>query len=289
MKRVLLINDTSLDNHYGSELSSQVIKGLIRENAVLCGCVQVGKDWNKEDFYTADTVIINGEGTFHHQSHRSESLYAAIAHGKSLGKRVALVNSVVECIPEYVNLNLLDYISVREPRSMVYAKSRVKSRSKVHLVPDACFFKVVQNKNTRTNTIVVTDSVVPEISEYLKTLSHNIPNIKYVPFIRDNPLDNYEKIINVFAKAGLVISSRFHASCFAIMTATPVLSLPSNTRKTFGLMEMFSLSKYFCESIDDLKQRLRKPLRKNQYRIKFDEAKTSNSVRVSIKQAIGIK
>lgn len=72
MKKALIVNDTSYENHHGCELVIKNIHKLLEKNNIkVIATNPTGVDWFKNrkfirSIYKADIVIINGEGTLHH-------------------------------------------------------------------------------------------------------------------------------------------------------------------------------------------------------------------------------
>jgi len=99
---ILFVNDTS-KYHCGSALTCKILLKLIDSKA---NNVERTSLWwpvrgnyaykNSISFY--DLVIINGEGTFHHDRPAAKKIYDLTKKFKDKGKRVCLINTVIQDI-----------------------------------------------------------------------------------------------------------------------------------------------------------------------------------------------
>ena len=80
MKSVVLLNDTSFENHHGCNIVVENIKrNLEKRNIKLLATNPIGKDWKKNKSFLnylnqADGVVVNAEGTIHDDSEYAYSL-----------------------------------------------------------------------------------------------------------------------------------------------------------------------------------------------------------------------
>ena len=84
MKKVVLLNDTSFENHHGCNIVIKNIKrNLEKRGILLLATNPIGKNWKKNKFFLkslnqADGVIINAEGTIHDSSEYAYSLLEVV-------------------------------------------------------------------------------------------------------------------------------------------------------------------------------------------------------------------
>lgn len=93
----------------------------------------------QDSIKNSDFILINMEGTIHHNSIAGHSLLAIALYSKKNGKIVALVNGSYQNMDERVTrkvMNYVDFISVRESLSYNYLKSQGVNLS---LIPDFAF------------------------------------------------------------------------------------------------------------------------------------------------------
>ncbi|NJM31899.1 MAG: polysaccharide pyruvyl transferase family protein [Limnobacter sp.] len=97
MHRVVLLNDTRVDCHYGCELVVSNLHALCARYGM-----RVVRTFGKFEFTgllqntawlnNCDLVLINGEGTIHHNAHTGGLLLQLAALAQAQGKPVALIN-----------------------------------------------------------------------------------------------------------------------------------------------------------------------------------------------------
>ncbi len=69
--KTLILNDTSYEGHVGSMLVMNVIYSIVSNVSKSCkslSIVDVKKSFSADEFKSFDLIVLNGEGTFHHDS-----------------------------------------------------------------------------------------------------------------------------------------------------------------------------------------------------------------------------
>lgn len=124
--KLYLMNDTGDEAHAGCKAVMRSINGQLARvpGLQVIGRHKVGQfEVDEAAFAKADAVLINGEGTIHHSTKRSQHLMASIMAAKQQGKTVLLVNALFQ---QYAGpkdlLEGLNLLSVREPRSAAFAR-----------------------------------------------------------------------------------------------------------------------------------------------------------------------
>lgn len=101
-KKVVVLNDTKTENHHGCSRVMDNLYHLINKNGgQVIACKHVSLDWRldetlKTKIIASDIVIINGEGTIHHDSPHAIALIDAANYCKQYGKKVYLVNALFQ-------------------------------------------------------------------------------------------------------------------------------------------------------------------------------------------------
>jgi polysaccharide pyruvyl transferase WcaK-like protein len=179
-------------------VTKSLIESILDYKVKLVHSVGLRDDWERPGNLTfllmADLIIINGEGTIHHNSLNGDRLADAVEYFKNIGKKVAILNSVFEANNEvlYSKIGKADWIFVRETLSKIEL-DRYEIKSKV--VPDLVFnqIDIFQKYETRKNKkkIIVNDSVVASYSEEILRLSKKIDK-SYRIKLRITYLENLE-------------------------------------------------------------------------------------------------
>jgi hypothetical protein len=263
----ILLNDTRQIDKY-THLGCNAVTHFIIEEAsklgltwhgsasTLAECEQLEAE---EGFENVSLVILNGEGTMHHDSPRGRELMEFCSAMKNRDVSCVLVNSVwhenTDILGSY--LDLFDIVTVRESRSLSEIR---KFRPDTRLVPDftfAAFKSTAQHFDsssfgkTAGAKVCVTDSVDCYTAEQLREFSE----INALPFFLMGGVQaaltshehtvfavggvHYPRVLRDLSElegAELCLTGRFHGLIAALMKGIPTFALPSNTPKVEGLL-----------------------------------------------------
>lgn len=220
--KVVILNDTRVNSHFGCEMVMDVLeKGLLGVGASFIECVKL-TNYRSKDFLAnlilpedTDLVIVNGEGTCHHDN------------GFNLIKSVdkfpdipfMLINSVWQSNSSDIStLKKYKYITVRESLSL---KSLPKGLENVEVVPDLVFlsdkFKDLKFPDP-VYDIGITDNVVGSVTGSI------------------NSKQSAKKVIGEYSKYKRLCCGRHHGVVTAAKMGIPFSAWPSNTHKIKGMM-----------------------------------------------------
>lgn len=160
-----------------------------------------------------DLVIVNGQGTLHHNYERKrvEQLTSLpLFASERWGCRTALVNSTIykNDLGFYDKISGYDYISCRD----TYSKLLLESKgSNADYYPDLSFFSTVSTAgNYRRGQILVTDSVFSDVTNALIKLARSSDDFKYIPM---QPESKYRiENISAFVSSPLNFLGRLYSS-----------------------------------------------------------------------------
>jgi len=232
--KVYLLNDTSRE-HVGSKAASYVIKSAIRKNYRLYAKHFTNTPVDYDILKASNIVVINGEGTMHHDTSRSIILMTAIRRAIKMNKQVHLVNTVWQDMHRKWTriLNKVDSIVVREPRSKAALEDI--GVNNVEIYPDICVglkAKKVKPQINFRGKVVVGDSVrkfndmpLKDDRVFRRTPNYNIPR------------DNWAHFIAVLKTIGVYVTGRHHGIYACCAAKTPFVAFKSNTHKMEGLLE----------------------------------------------------
>lgn len=273
MPRVVILNDTALtENHHGCHAVMSALEDLlVRRSISVELSVPLGTNWERPEIVSAirrsDALIINGEGTLHSSRPYVKNLLRAGSFASSLGRPAILINSVYQNNDSEVAdlVREFNLVSVRESFSQAELSSENIDSA---VVPDLTFWSTrsvaqePKHSSVRKYSIpVVTDSVdksktailheyaerknlskcliyVPDISR-LSSLKHEIGD--WIKFGKSNPpafvhARNANSFIKKLSRFPLVLSGRFHVTCFAISHSIPFFCIGSNSHKVEGML-----------------------------------------------------
>jgi len=229
MKKAILLNDTSDENHLGSMQTVQSIKGLLHKHGFTVvkpfsrKAILESESSVKEAVKDANLIVVNGEGTMHRGNKIMENIARLCARRSSV-----LINTVWEKM--FVDttdfVNLFSLIAVRESYSYREIVKFV-DKKKVMLVPDAIFYTKVEKPTT---VIGYGDSVL----DYLRTNLSRRKNYFPTELVATKP--DWDAYITWLRSLDLHVTGRFHGVCAAALAGTPFVAFPSNSYKVEGLL-----------------------------------------------------
>ncbi len=288
-KNVLLVNDTSNNHHHGCEIVMKNLENLLNKNNLkITKRVKNGINWLNEisilnNLKNIDIVIVNGEGSIHHNQKIGLDMIKIAEYAKKYNKPAVLINCTYEgnSFDYRKYLNFFDIISVRENFSYEELK---KINISSLIVPDLIFYFDLFKDSfyKKSNKIIVSDSNILEVTNKLFHFYKKNKNYLYIPMLRNgiklihkdyfllkkikyyfiksifkffkfepnnNDRNRYYgvgsayKYFEILKQNNFLVSGRFHSTCFAIITKTPFLAIKSNTFKIESLIEDIQLNK----------------------------------------------
>lgn len=181
------------------------------------------------EFQQYDRIILNGEGTLHHNSRKSRHLLQALREAQVLGVETHIVNTVWQEMPNKYDdvLEGCASISVREVFSQRELKEKHGIESRVK--PDLSYFLDVPE-----------EKLFNHVSVYEGQYYINNAGVVY-----HDPIGNYPRVdifnmswfelVNRLRHADLLLTGRHHEMYAAAKAKCRFLIKPGNTWKNEGL------------------------------------------------------
>ena len=272
LRPVVLINDTRADLHHGCWRVMRTLEGqLARVGFEVVARAPAHADWRKDPAISdailkAALVVVNGEGTIHHDRPAGAALLAAGAAAKAAGVPAALINASWDANGPAYTAALADFalVSARETRSAAQIQAAGLT---ARVVPDLSFFEEVAPPAARAG-VGFTDSVLRPVALDLEAarkrlggialpIHFNGPGLKGdLRNLRDGvakrdladpgflvrsiaarlawrAAETRDESVYMgrIAALSLLVTGRFHAATFALAARSPVLAVESNTHK----------------------------------------------------------
>ena len=214
MGKTLLLNDTS-HYHHGC---AKVIETFIFDHSIA-----TNRPVNV-NFSEYSTVILNGEGTMHHNQNNALKFLQALKDASEVGCDIQLVNTVWQDMTnDYDNtLKKCSLIEVRDVISQIDLKKVHNIDSK--LTPDRSIIPSVPFKDyspVRMYQGIRFDSKV-------ESFKLECPQINIFK-------EDWNSIVNKLRHAELLVTGRHHEAYAALKARCKFIVLPSNTYKNEGI------------------------------------------------------
>jgi hypothetical protein len=269
--KILIVNDTSRISHMGCQAVMSAFRDLTKNHNVdFIPMNSFGLKWKgmwkgigsekdlvdglsarvKEKILWSDIVIVNGEGSIHHNAHMGD--LAALSLANKMGKKTWLVNTVFQKVDGFhETLNEIDKFIVRDRYSYDYAKTIT---DRVEEMPD--IFWNHSMKISGGNQIYVTDyHCRPDVGAVLNKFREKYQSINLGSGWGRDWKQKVEIQIN---DAGLIITGRHHGVYLAAKLGVPFIAMGSNTYKVEGIIKSSGCNVPFCKTSEDVKFAMKK-------------------------------
>ncbi len=272
----ILVNDTSSERHHGCTRVMRTLKAHCAAHQLdIIETVPVHQTWRDRPGFDAALkrarlIVVNGEGSLHHGGEQAAELLAIAAAARAHGAPAVLINASWQSNPpDFVAMaGGFALIAVRESKSQ--KELRVSGVQSL-LTPDLSLFESHRTAAVLRDDVLFTDSVVPDVAAQLARLRAAVggreisifepqqhgdiiwrtrvaaaraasrPLTARLPaFVQNWPageaVDTDYRLLERIASARVLVTGRFHAACFALLTQTPLICTATNTHKIEGLL-----------------------------------------------------
>jgi hypothetical protein len=283
---IFVLNDTRGDRHHGCTIvmenlmSGLELRGRHVTATLPCGAFLESRWQWQRAFERSPVIVLNGEGTLHHERPYARYLLERVRDAVQAGKAVHVINATWEANSADMAACLRDVRSVwtRDPGS---AEELATQGITAQVAADLTFYSRYPEPARRsTDRIVVTDSVIAERAHLLAALATDHDCLR-MPLLRPPVLRGagaaptkwlkyqaYRRLqaagIKAFlprqhyldlcfalestdewrarlASAAAMLSGRYHGTCLALQHRVPVISIASNTAKITRLLQAAGL------------------------------------------------
>lgn len=252
--KIRVIGDHS-NYHCGSAAAFQAICTEVRRHGQI---VDVGDD----DY---DLLVVNGEGSMHHDSKSCRNKMSQIQSALDTGRRAVLINTVWQENPsKYAELLArCDQVVAREICS-AHELAGIGIQAEVKM--DQAFSLEIEDVEPVNfdGAILVTDFYCREFGTFARITGKWANKFVYM----DLREWSWSRLVRSMETASLLITGRHHAVYAACKARLPFLALEGNTHKISGLIKTASSHVPIFEDFSDLKDSLSWP---SKNRSSYDE------------------
>jgi hypothetical protein len=231
----------------------------------------------------ADLVVINGEGSIHHNFPRALALLALAMAATKLGRPVHLINATIQAMEARlleIVLPTLQLLHVREPSSLEYvSRWNPNTRMTVDLAVIAPFEEGrpaperVDPASTILSSGVIGGGAIRSQVAAIRDLglsatyfsasdgnesqvSQSIARELGMGLVLAEQQD-WHGVVNRMGCFGLGVSGRHHMLLFMLLAGVPAVPLPSNTWKIEATLRLIGYTVPIARTVEELKAGLR--------------------------------
>jgi len=275
-----LVNDTRYDNHHGGLTVVRNLHAAMATRGWSCtGSLPVSAtashlDRLRRPLREAELVIVNGEGSLHHNSRNTRRLLG-ICERLQQTHSVAIINAIWQDNDPAAWKPVLDACVAVYARDLQSREQLVGIGIDAGQAPDLTFYDYPTLTPAAEQRYACTDSVIADWTEwalaqcegaadidfitlFTKHLAHTRGSrdlgkrIKYAlyPFLAHrlhvrvaaryralhHATDNTSELLQRIASARAICVARYHALCFALQQNRPFVAVPSNSHKSESLL-----------------------------------------------------
>jgi len=267
MIRAIVLNDCSTQSHWGTRMVMNNLRiGAERIGIEIVRTYRRGFDrWDAmfdRVLERAELVLINGEGTCHHDAPDAARFFAGASRAHEKGVPVVLLNAVWQANPGLTSaLRNIDLIYVRESAS---AADLERAGYHAVVVPDLSLAADLARVNDgfATGPVLVTDGVGYSTSLTLAEMAtargwafrpmrrwgggvlvrHPFRAVKIALASGGRVRSLSKDDLGLLQHAPLVVTGRYHGVCLAVLGLRPFLALRSNSHKVEAMAADMGLS-----------------------------------------------
>jgi hypothetical protein len=237
MKTFRLLNDCS-HYHAGSALVAHKIRKLLHQKGLTEGP-------------KADVLVVNGEGTFHHDAPSTKRISEVLAANRGAAK-VFFVNGVWQNMTKQVPD--VSFACLRDSLSEESFK-KVHPNVETTFAPDISLTYELPVDPTTKKGVLFIDSVDPKVSAFLKDAAARTGS----PFMEMCKwAGGYDDLIRYIAVHEAVVTGRYHGATLSAVAGVPFTCAPSNTWKTRALLRDFGKEGFYHKDVASVLEAVRK-------------------------------
>ena len=280
-----IVNDTRYDNHHGGLTVVRNLHAAMTARGWSCtGSLPVSAtvrqlDRVREPLSKAQLVIINGEGSLHHNSRNTQRLLSICAQLQATHP-IAIINAL------WQDNHTANWKPILDGCAAVYARDHRSQNQLVGIgidagyAPDLTFYDYPVMPGGSSDRYACTDSVRADWTEWALSECESSPDMDFITLftrrlahtrgMRDwsrrvkyalypvlgkglhvriparyralnHALNDTPDLIDRIAGARALCVARYHALCFALQQNRPFVAVPSNSYKSEALLEEVGL------------------------------------------------
>lgn len=232
--------------HCGSAAAFQAICAEVRRHGRM---VDVGND----DY---DLLVVNGEGSMHHDSKSCRDKMSQIQSALNTGRRAVLINTVWQDNPRKY-AELLDRCDQVVAREICSAHELANMGIQADVKIDQAFFCKIENVEFTNfdGAVLVTDFHSREFGTFARITGKWASKFVYI----DLREWSWSRLVRSMETASLLVTGRHHAVYAACKARIPFLALEGNTHKISGLVRTAGSHIPIFQDFADLKASLSWP------------------------------
>tara|TARA_R100000687_G_C6415131_1_gene148276 strand:- start:91 stop:1011 length:921 start_codon:yes stop_codon:yes gene_type:complete len=235
--KIMVFNDTS-DFHDGCRAVMDYLHNDLKENGhIILESVKNGEfpQYSEKNFKDAEAIVINGEGTMHHDRPLAKWYLELISKAYSLEKKIFLINTVWQQMTLSKELKKIlqeSYVSVRDIKSQSELN---KHNINAHLHLDLSYNMKPTGlypgwDESFFNHLTRDGVVIGSFSHDYDLRRKNIPSVNIFK-------DKWEDVISRLSTAEYFITSRHHEMYAACIARCPFYVFRGNSWKNEGFLD----------------------------------------------------
>ena len=251
--KVYLINDTS-SCHAGSVKVMENLRKYITDGGhKIIAEAKVSSSINKEHIDNCDLVVVNGEGTLHHNARWAIKILDAMAYAQTKGKMVYLLNALYESMNDKFLevIKRCDRICAREIYSLYNLGDPINSNLDIH--PDFCALNIKDAKPIGG----INGGIYKTQTHHAAIYKNCLTPLKY-PNCSIGHKTSFDGYVETYKKMDVVVTGQHHAVYAAFLADTPVVPTFGNSHKIESFLSWMKYPVMVCSDHNQVKEEIKK-------------------------------
>lgn len=262
--KIYFLNDTS-SCHGGSVKVVENFMHYMKSHEMI-GCLDVAVDGNYdlELIKACDALVVNAEGSIHHNAPWGITLLQAIEAAQKLNKKTYLLNCLYEKMDHRYDeiISKVDYVCARELFSFHNLK---KLNSNTVLFPDYCILRPREGQILKKRLHGLVKTKTHHSAIYRKVFN----KIKAVNLsIGKHHFDDY---VTTYKMVDILLTGQHHALYAAALAGIPFVPTFSNSHKIESVIEWSGLPIRVCSTRDQVLEDIDRIRNEEDYRKLFQQ------------------
>lgn len=243
--KVLLINDTS-SCHAGSKQVMENLRYHLRKHEIV-KTIKVSVDQKIDgcDIDGVDWVVVNAEGSIHHNSPWGIEILETLDYAQFRGKKTFLLNALYEKMDSKFDdiIRRCDVVMAREKYSY---DNLIKLNSKTELHPDFC---VLNFRGIKGKVIDVgVHSGVCKTQTHFASVYKNVFDTFRCPIVSIGSKHSFDDYIATYKNMDVLLTGQHHAVYACILAGTSFVPTFGNSHKIESFLEWMDIPVMMCST-----------------------------------------
>lgn len=266
--KVYLINDTT-SCHAGSKQVMDNLRYYLRNHDIVRTMpVGMGKPIQHSHIDEVDAIVVNAEGSIHHNSQWGIYILQALEYAQKMGKKTYLLNALYEKMDKKFD-HIIEKCDVVMARELYSYRTLHELNPNTMLYPDFCVLRWENDGKAFGNY----EGSVCKTQTHFASIYKNAFASTKVPVVSVSGKRSFKDTIETYSGMEILLTGQHHAVYASLMAGTPFIPTFGNSHKIESFLEWMDIPVMMCSNAFFVRQEMLK-IRQGEYDEAFTNART---------------